>query len=370
MKKLWFLLVIGLALISPACIVCAEGVSGQSNTSGDVKQVSSISIAIIDFESKAPGNPEFGSQIGDILTARLSIYDQFRLVDRQKLEDLLKEHQLNLTGMVDTAEAVRAGKLLGAKIMVFGRAFVVDKDLYVVAKVVGTETSQVKGVMAKGKLESNLSDIIDELVEKLAEGLEKWSSELLPKNERFQDRVNILKEQLAGKELPTIAVIIPEIYINRQVIDPAAETEIKNLFQRVGFTIIEVNRETTSKWAKDFQKDLTKPMPLDFSDVDIVIVGEGFSEFGTRIGGLVSCAARLEVQAVDRQSHKIITSQRTTQRAVDLSETIAGKTALQAAGHKLGIELIEKIATRIANAQEGTDVPETANKETTERGDK
>ncbi len=310
----------------------------------DINTVDSITVAIIDFESKAPGNPDLGQQLGDILTARLSIYDQFRLVERQKLQELLKEQQLNLSGMVDSGQAVKIGKMLGARIMVFGRAFIVDRDLYLVAKVVGTETSQVKGVIAKGKTESNLSDIIDQFAEKLADGLEKWASSLLPKTEKFQNKIKILKEQLKDKELPGVAIMIPEVHINRRVVDPAAQTEIKNLFKKVGFTIIEVDRKISSKWVRDFQKDPKKSIPPDFAGVDIAITGEGFSEFGARIGGLVSCLARLEVQATDCRSHRIIASERTTRRAVDLSEAIAGKTALQAAGHELAIKLIEKIA--------------------------
>ena len=91
----------------------------------------SISVAIIDFESQAPGNDQLGTQLSDILTARLSIYDQFRLVERKKLDDLLKEQELNLTGMVDSVDAVKVGKLIGAKILIFGRAFAVDRDLYI-----------------------------------------------------------------------------------------------------------------------------------------------------------------------------------------------------------------------------------------------
>jgi hypothetical protein len=340
-----------LTVLSFSRLVCGKETefTGTAKKTGDkiiddVNAVDTITVAIIDFESKAPGNPDLGQQLGDILTARLSIYDQFRLVERQKLQEILKEQQLNLSGMVDSGQVVKVGKLLGARIMVFGRAFIVDRDLYLVAKVVGTETSQVKGVIAKGKTESNLSDIIDQLADKLADGLEKWAPNLLPKTERFQNKIKILKKQLKGKELPAVAIMIPEVHINRRVVDPAAQTEMKNLFKKVGFTIIEVDRKTTSKWVRDFQKDPKKPMPPDFAGVDIAITGEGFSEFGARISGLVSCLARLEVQATDCQSHRIIASERTTRRAVDLSEAIAGKTALQAAGHELAIKLIEKIA--------------------------
>ena len=358
MKTLWFLSIIVAVLLWPAFTVCGEepdqnpaAKSAETDVASDIKAVTSVTVAMIDFESKAPGNPELGGQISDILTARLSIYDQFRLVERQKLEELLKDHQLNLTGMVDTSQAIEVGKMLGARIMVFGRAFPVDKDLYIVAKIVGTETSQVKGVIAKGKLQGNLSDIVDQLVDKLTEGLEKWASQLLPKNEKFQNKIEILKQQLAGKELPTVAIIIPERHLNRPAVDPASETEIKQIFKKVGFNIIEVKRKVITQWARDFRKDSDKAIPSDFAEVDIIITGEGFGEFGARIGGLVSCTGRLEVQATCTDSRKIVASERTTRRAVDLSEVIASKTALQAAGHELAIKLIEKIAAQVTDAK-------------------
>ncbi|MBN2180610.1 MAG: hypothetical protein JW715_01755 [Sedimentisphaerales bacterium] len=315
--------------------------NNRAESTADVNTVNSVTVAIIDFESQAPGNPDLGRQLGDILTARLSIYDRFQLVERKKLDDLLKEHQLSLAGMVETDQAVKVGKMLGARIMIFGRAFTVDRDLYIVAKIVGTETSQVKGVIAKGKLESNLSDIIDQLVDNLIESLDKWTSELLPKTEKLSDKIQVLKKQLEGKKLPSVAIIIPEVHVNRPVADPAAETEIKKIFREVGFEVIEANKETLEKWAKDYS----------MADVDVIISGEGFSEFGSRIGGLVSCLARLEVQATERESHRIISSQRSTRRAVDLSETIAAKTALQAAGRELAIKTIEEIAAELEDKE-------------------
>jgi len=309
----------------------------QEKTGQEIQTVNSVTVAIIDFESQAPGNPDLGQQLSDILTARLSIYEQLQLVERKKLEDLLKEHQLSLTGMVETDQAVKVGKILGARIMIFGRAFTIDKDLYIVAKIVGTETSQVKGIIAKGKLESDLAEIIDQLVEKLTEGLDKWTPELLPKTVKLSNKIVELKQKLEGKKLPTVAVMIPEVHVNRPVADPAAETEIKKIFKETGFEIIEARKETLEKWAKDYS----------MAGVDIIITGEGFSEFGSRIGGLVSCVARLEVQATERENHRIITSQRSTRRAVDLSEAVAAKTALQAAGRELALKTIEKIAQEL-----------------------
>jgi hypothetical protein len=200
--------------------------------------------------------------------------------------------------------------------------------LNLVAKIVGTETGQVKGVIVQGKLDSNLSDIIDQLVDQLVIGLDKWASSLLPQNEIFPDKIGMMKEQLAGKKLPVVAVIVQETHIHQPIGDPAAETEMKKIFKQVGFTVIDTKRNNR------------EPSPQDLVGVDIVITGKGFSEYGARIGGLVSCAARLEVQVMDRNSKQVIASERTTRRAVDLSDGIAGKTALQAAAHELAIKAI------------------------------
>jgi hypothetical protein len=224
--------------------------------------------------------------------------------------------------------------MIGARILVFGRAFAVDRDLYLVAKVVGTETSQVKGVIAKGKLESDLSPIIDQLVEKLVEGLGQWAAQLLPRNEKLETSIETLRLELAGRTLPTVAVIVSESHMRTRSPDPAAATEVKKVFKEAGFEVLEADRDTLEKWTKN----------VTLAGCDIVITGEGVSDFAARIGGLVSCVGRLELQATRRDSGRIVAVKRTTRRAVDLSETIAAKTALQSAGHELAIALIREIA--------------------------
>lgn len=346
MRNVNFWIIITLVSFCPFSSLFAETEPKVEAVKKIVKpvEVSSVTVAIIDFDSKAPGNPELGSQIGDILTARLSIYDQFTLIERQKLDKLLKEHEMSLTGMVDTSSAVKVGNMLGAKIMIFGRAFPVGKQLYLAAKIVSTETSKVKGVMAKGGMEDELSVIVDDLVEKLATGLEKWAPDLLPKEEKLVNKIAKLKNKLKGKKLPTLAVVIPEYHTTRRIADPAAETEVIKVLKEVGFTIKEVSGKNLPKWAKDFMKDSNRPIPANFNKVDIVISGEGISEFGARIGGLVSCPARLEVRVISRKKKEILLADRATKRAVDLSEAIAAKTALQMAGHETAIKIAEQLS--------------------------
>jgi len=95
-----------------------------------------------------------------------------------------------------------------------------------------------------------------------------------------------------------------------------------------------------SDWARDFLKETGKAIPTGLSEADILIVGEGFSEYAGMTEKLISVKARVEMKAVDVKSGKILAVSRATTTAVDLSENIAGKSALQKAAGEIALKLI------------------------------
>ena len=111
-----------------------------------------LTVAILDFDAQDPGQPELGQHISSTLTALLSGERGFELVERATLTRTLQEHELNLSGLVEADQALRVGRLVGARILVTGRAFRLGNNLYITAKVIGTETSLVDGVLVNGKL--------------------------------------------------------------------------------------------------------------------------------------------------------------------------------------------------------------------------
>ena len=90
----------------------------------------------------------------------------FKLVERQSLMQTLHEHELNLTGLVNDDQAIKVGKLVGAKIMVTGRSFRLGKDVFITAKLIGTETSLVEGVMVKDASTADMGALVVQLSEK------------------------------------------------------------------------------------------------------------------------------------------------------------------------------------------------------------
>jgi hypothetical protein len=304
---------------------------------------SGVAVAVLDYEAAAPGNPELGAQIAEILTARLSVEDGLDLVERAKLGQIMKEHHLTLTGLADPQQAAQIGKLVGAKLLVMGKAFMMDKKLMIVTKVVGVETGLVKGTLRSVEQSTPLSGAVALLADDVAALVRKDAAHLLPADARLDDPVAEIRAALGDRPRPAVAVIIPEVHRTRVVIDPAVETEIKHLLLACGYRVMDTGRNDLADWAKGMMHGQTAPWPDALKEADLVVVGEAFSEFALRTGDLVTCTGRAEINLISRRTGEILLADRETQRAVDLAEAIAGKTALQKAGRRLGVTVCRRL---------------------------
>src|SRR5688572_8077844 len=108
------------------CVALPRVSSGQERAAPPTTGPA-IPVALLDFDANMPGNAELGKQITEALTAVLTGEAGFTLVDRAAMHRTLQEHELNLTGLVNPDQAARIGKLVGAKVLVTGKAFLLDK---------------------------------------------------------------------------------------------------------------------------------------------------------------------------------------------------------------------------------------------------
>jgi hypothetical protein len=129
-----------------------------------------------------------------------------------------------------------------------------------------------------------------------------------------------------------------------RVIDPAVETEIKKVLGECGFTVQDVAENELASFADGWTANDVNSWPRGLAKVEVLIAGEAFSEFAARIGNIVSCSARTEINLIDRKSGKVALADRVTTRAADLSENIAGKKALQSGGRAMAIRLLQHFA--------------------------
>ncbi|MBU4464058.1 MAG: CsgG/HfaB family protein [Proteobacteria bacterium] len=133
-------------------------------------------LAILPFENNSVTDPDLFAPLSKGLAAML-ISDlnksgsALKLIERNKIQSLLKEIALSQTGSVDEATAVRAGKLLGAQTIAFGSFVVLGKTVRIDARIIKVETSEL--IMAEsitGKVD-NFMELERSLAQKIAHSL-------------------------------------------------------------------------------------------------------------------------------------------------------------------------------------------------------
>lgn len=282
-----------------------------------------LTVAVFDFESKEEGLRDAGPKVATLLNALLSVDARLITVERAELEKVLGEQELGLSGTVSADTAAKVGKLTGARVIVTGRVFTAGRETMVVAKIIGTETSRVYGEIGRGASGGSLADVANELAPRIAKTIEAKADTLVAKVEIMDDLVARLQKEYAGKKFPSVSISVPERHIGAPTIDPAVQTEVGFILQKLGATVFD-------------QKEAAK--------ADVEISGEAFSELSVRRGNLVSCKARVELKAV--KAGQMVFIDRQTTVAVDVAEHLAGKTALQEAGAKLAERLLPKLVTQ------------------------
>jgi hypothetical protein len=188
--------------------------------------------------------------------------------------------------------------------------------VYVVAKIMSTETGRVYGELATAKDFGAIDPAVEELAGKIAALTQKQAASFVAKVEAPAARIERLKKLTEGKKLPAIYVSIAEQHLARAVIDPAVQTEMMVVLKEIGFPVV-TSAEAAAR-----------------TDV-VVIAGEAFSELGMRRGNLVSCRSRVEITVTQAATKKLLHVDRQMDVAIDIAEHSAGKRALENAALKL-----------------------------------
>lgn len=180
-------------------------------------------------------------------------------------------------------------------------------------------------------------------------------------------RLGIIDMQLRN---PKIAVYIPEQHLRYRVPDPAAETAVIKVFVDAGFTnMIQASPKLARVDVNSYGWSL-KPLhnisaedmrnAARFFEADILIMGEAFSEGvgdvgrnlpGRQVTNALSCRARAEGKMYIAKTGQILAADGKYASGVDMSEAIASKKALAAAGQQLGEYFVEKILSQSPSRQ-------------------
>lgn len=107
-------LLIVFIIFSLFLIGCAKKAVVPITRPADINLVGIKRIAIGDITGNA------GTALSDILTQKLFESGRYEVLDRQNINTVMREHNLNMSGAVDEATAVQIGGLLGTSAMIFG----------------------------------------------------------------------------------------------------------------------------------------------------------------------------------------------------------------------------------------------------------
>jgi len=133
-----------------------------------------LTLAVLDFTNHSQDPELDGFRLGfrDMLTTDLSGVLAIRILDRARLEALLKEHGLAETRFIDQQTAVQLGRGLSAHQMLAGSYVISGEDIRVDVRLVSVETSEVLFADSVTGKKSDLLGLERLLAEKVISGLE------------------------------------------------------------------------------------------------------------------------------------------------------------------------------------------------------
>ncbi len=131
-----------------------------------IRQVGSrMSLAVLPFEHRGeeslPGEIVYDQLVNSLLEQK-----RFKVIERKKIDAVLRELQLAGSGLVDPDEAVRLGRIVAANGMLTGTIIESPDSVEIIGRLIDTETATIlasNDVFGEGKSFGGLSSLLDGL---------------------------------------------------------------------------------------------------------------------------------------------------------------------------------------------------------------
>ncbi len=101
-----------------------------------------LRVSVFPFQRKGEVSPwslAYQNQLVEALMDR----NRFKLIERNRLDLILKEQKLSMTGLVDRATAIRMGKLLAAQCVLVGDIIETHTGIEIVGRMIDVETAEI-----------------------------------------------------------------------------------------------------------------------------------------------------------------------------------------------------------------------------------
>ena len=157
-------------------------------------------VAVMNFEARTrdTATADTGKSVAELLTVSLLESGCADLVERSELNKALTELHLSAVGLTDRESQVKLGRLVGAKILITGSLFRAGEKNFLVAKIIGTETTRVIGASVSGN--GDFVEMVPQLADKISAIVKSQSDRLLPAKKENDDVYAALATRVTGKK--------------------------------------------------------------------------------------------------------------------------------------------------------------------------
>ncbi|MBA7713176.1 hypothetical protein ES703_122176 [subsurface metagenome] len=112
----------------------------------DLKLKGSGVVAVSGFAMDNKTSSGLLTLLDEMALSEISKIENFRLVERQKIEAVLQEQELALSDLMDTSHAIQIGVLLAANYIVTGPVIEMASTVVIFGRIINVETGEVESV--------------------------------------------------------------------------------------------------------------------------------------------------------------------------------------------------------------------------------
>jgi len=172
-----------------------------------------VTVVIADFENNSGGfNLDYWEKaIPDFLTSELSKSDRIVIVERKKLNKILEEQALVLSGVLDSSNVKQVGKLLNAQFIIQGTINQTNGKSRIDANIIKVKTGEIKNEKVIAPDENHL----EEMTQLLSNNIKK----VLVGQGSYIEKVQLSEMPTTYFAIATAGLTLTTILLNNAYID-------------------------------------------------------------------------------------------------------------------------------------------------------
>lgn len=154
-------------------------------------------LAVLNFDNNT-GRADYdpmGRGLAAMMISDLAASPELRLVERERMQDVLKEQNMQRSAMFDSTTAVKAGRLLGAEFIATGSLTAAAPELRIDMRLIRVETGEIVKTARVTGPEDKLFDLEQQLAERVLKDLDialsPESAELLRKRQEGNREIGV-----------------------------------------------------------------------------------------------------------------------------------------------------------------------------------